>query len=95
MSLSHTQKRNIFFLLAYYLLGIALVAYFNESGNYKTGPCNPGLDTIFTFLYFLVNLILLIISIFKTVKNRSNKYLLYVNLGVTAALVLFVAVSCL
>jgi hypothetical protein len=91
MNLSPSEKRGIYILLFYYVVAIAAVIYFVKSGNFKTGQCNPGLDLISIFLYLVISSILLIISIYKTIKNRRNKYLLLINVVAVTSLLLFLS----
>jgi uncharacterized membrane protein len=90
MNLSQTDKNGIYVLSSYYVLALAAVVYFVKSGNFKSGPCNPGLDFVSIFLFLLISFILLIISIYKTIKNREKKYLLFINI-VAIALVFLLA----
>ncbi|RYY35908.1 MAG: hypothetical protein EOP46_08410 [Sphingobacteriaceae bacterium] len=81
-------SRNVKLLLGWYLLGIGACSYFLLSGNFKSGPCTPGLDICSWFLFLIISAVLATVSLVKLFINRKNLLLLLINLsGILVAVV--------
>jgi len=78
--------------IIYFIIVGSIIAYFNLSPGYKTGPCNPGLDIISIFFAWVASIVLAFINIVRYNK-KGGRYLpsilipLVFVLGIIAALV--------
>lgn len=79
--LKHIPKP-LLFTLVYYAVATLLSFYFRTSNDFKSGPCNPGLDLLWPVLMFLVAIILLSVFMMRWVlkKQRSNLYVALIHL---------------
>jgi hypothetical protein len=67
-------------LIYYHLICVALLTYLYKEGEFNGGPCNLGLGLFIFLLLGVVLFILILASIALMSKDRSNKYLLFINL---------------
>jgi len=80
-------KKPWFKNLLFYLIAGPVVFYIVLSKKYRGGPCNPGMDLISILLLFLTSLILLIINLFKVIKN-GKQYLPSLFLHLSALIII-------
>jgi len=81
-------KSPVFKTIVYYLIVGSLVAYFNLSGEYRTGPCNPGLDIVSIFFAFIASIVLIPVNIARYSKG-GKKFLpsILIHLFVVLAII--------
>lgn len=83
-------KKPVFKTVVYYIIVISLIVFFNISGDFKTGPCNPGLDLISVLLAVIITFVLLVINVFLSIR-KGKVYLpsLCIHLLVLVLLIIF------
>jgi hypothetical protein len=79
-------------LISYYLISMAIFFYLYIDGDFKSGPCNPGLGILLFPLFALTFIILFIVSLVNRNKNEANKYMLFINLLVLVILIILMFV---
>jgi hypothetical protein len=78
MEIAGTRKKDLLLIL-YHLLSAIAVTYFIKSGDFKSGPCNLGLDLLSFFLATIISIILTLAGVAMVIKSRKNKYFLIIN----------------
>jgi uncharacterized membrane protein len=73
-----TEKRD-WLLVCYHLFTAVLLTGLIKSGNYRGGPCSPGLDLGVFLLTGIVIIILVLVSILKISRSKQNKNFLIIN----------------
>lgn len=85
--IDYLKQRGIFRLAIYHFISLALVLLAASSSGFKTGPCNPGLDLLVYSPVFLIDCVLMLISIiFCILKGKTGLGALFINLLALAAL---------
>jgi hypothetical protein len=75
------ELRNALFSIAFYIIVLAAILYFNASGRYKSGPCTPNLDILSVFFLGPLSLMLLIRNgIWAFVMKKQTKYSFLIHL---------------
>jgi uncharacterized membrane protein len=77
------QKRDLL-LLGYHLFSAIILTILYLKDEFVGGPCNLGFGLLIFLLAGLILIILLLISVFLIVKNKSNKIFLIINLAALA-----------
>jgi len=58
--------------LLFYLIAGPVVVYIIKSGQFKSGPCNPGLDVLSLLLLVLISFILMLVNLIKIIRKGRN-----------------------
>ena len=83
MDTSKLQRKDLL-LIAYQVFAAIIIAITSFSGGFTNGPCNLGIGSLLFLLIILVQLVLLLMSVFLLIKSKSNKYFMIINLFATA-----------
>jgi len=71
----HPEKKNALLVFGGYVFAVLIIVYFNNSPEYKSGPCTPNLDLLSILLFGPVSFVLTLISAYKTfTKHQPKKY---------------------
>jgi hypothetical protein len=76
------HKRTIWLLIGYHIVTVIILAALFFSGDFQSGPCNPGLGLVIFCFAGLILLCLCLRDIFLVKRNPVSKYCLIINLCV-------------
>ncbi|NCD70506.1 hypothetical protein GSY63_14150 [Mucilaginibacter sp. R11] len=74
------MNRKAWQLLGLYLFLLGVIAFFNHSPAFKSGPCSPNLDFLSSFLFGPLAMVLLVVSINSFRTKRMGKVNILINL---------------
>lgn len=56
------EQKNALLSLGFYVISLSTVVAIHASGNFKSGPCNPGLDFFSVVILCLLTILLAIVN---------------------------------
>ena len=94
IKMNELLKKPVYRTILYYIIAIALIAFFNLSGDYRSGQCNPGMDIMSFIILFITTIILLIKNAFLVI-SRKRQYLpsLFIHCCVVIIVIIFIMID--
>lgn len=86
------ENRNALLTTLFYSISVSAIVLMNNSAQFKSGPCTPGLDLLSFFLLGPISIVLLIkngLSAFCYERQTKQSFLIYVFALTIWLLVLF------
>jgi uncharacterized membrane protein len=65
-------KKPVYRTILYYIIAVILITFFNLSGDYRSGPCNPGMDVMSFVILFFVTIILLVRNAYLVIRKKRQ-----------------------
>lgn len=65
-------KKPVYRTILYNIIAVILIVFFNLSGNYRSGPCNPGMDVMSFIILFFITIILLIRNAYLVIRKKRQ-----------------------
>lgn len=65
LSAMNQEKKNAIKSVVFYVSAILIIVAIDASEKFKSGLCTPNLDILSVYIFVILNIILLIINVFK------------------------------